>query len=56
VWVVNPKDSTVHRRPIIRGRLEGSSIEVTSGLAVGERIVTAGVDYLVEGQHVRVGE
>lgn len=54
VWVYNPQDSTVSLRGITTGELFGTNrIAVTSGLEPGEKVVTAGVYQLVEGQKVR---
>jgi multidrug efflux pump subunit AcrA (membrane-fusion protein) len=48
---------TVHRREVTLGAVTGSeSVEVTSGLRAGERIVVAGVSHLREGMKVRLME
>lgn len=52
VWVVNETDMTVGRRAVTIGGLRGTSVEVLSGINNGDRIVTAGVHYLEEGQQV----
>lgn len=51
VYVVNP-DSTVTLRQIKTGAVQGENTAVTSGLAVGETVVTDGVDRLSEGSKV----
>ena len=43
---------TVQAREVETGRLQGNLIEVLSGLRPGERIVTAGADFLAEGMPV----
>jgi RND family efflux transporter MFP subunit len=53
-WVLNQKTMQVHKTPVSMGRLKGSSIEVTKGLASGQTIVTAGVHHLREGMKVTV--
>lgn len=53
VWVV--KEDTVTLRPIQTGSLGNGTIQVVGGLQQGERIVTAGVHKLKEGQKVKVG-
>jgi len=53
VFVVKP-DQTVTMRPITEGITEGNNVEVTSGLAPGERVVTDGQDKLQEGSKVQV--
>ncbi|HWR39572.1 MAG TPA: efflux RND transporter periplasmic adaptor subunit [Patescibacteria group bacterium] len=53
VWIV--QDNTVVLRPITTGSLGNGTILVTGGLQSGERIVTAGVHRLKEGQKVKTG-
>jgi RND family efflux transporter MFP subunit len=55
VWVIGA-DGAVTPRPVARTALEGGMVAVTSGIDPGERIVTAGVNRLTEGQIVRVGD
>ncbi|WP_295878625.1 efflux RND transporter periplasmic adaptor subunit [uncultured Thiohalocapsa sp.] len=52
VWVVDPESGKVSRRTIETGALQGADVTVLSGLAPGERIVTAGVHSLREGMRV----
>jgi RND family efflux transporter MFP subunit len=52
VWVVDPESGTVSSREIETGALQGADVAVLSGLAPGERIVTAGVHSLREGMRV----
>ena len=51
VYVVNP-DSTVTVRRVKPGASEGENTAIDSGLAVGEQVVTDGVDKLREGASV----
>jgi RND family efflux transporter MFP subunit len=53
VWVVK-EDQTIELRPIVVARYDTDSVEVSSGLRGGERIVTAGVHKLLVGQKVRL--
>jgi len=53
VYVVKA-DGTVASRPVVLGAVEGERVEVTSGLAPGERIVTDGADKLKDGMQVTV--
>ena len=53
VYVVKA-DNTVASRPVALGSVEGERVEVTSGLAPGERIVTDGADKLKDGMQVSV--
>jgi membrane fusion protein, multidrug efflux system len=54
VWVVDAKDGRVHRREIMIARHAPDSVIVTDGLNSGERVVTAGVQTLHEGQAVKL--
>jgi multidrug efflux pump subunit AcrA (membrane-fusion protein) len=57
VWIVDPKDQTVRRRPVsIRPGHENGPVVVTEGLAQGDIVVTAGVRSLAEGQRVRLAK
>ncbi|MFV2060630.1 MAG: efflux RND transporter periplasmic adaptor subunit [Gammaproteobacteria bacterium] len=53
VWRVAPDTMTVTRSAVTVGRLSSFGIEVKSGLKEGDKIVTAGVHFLVEGQKIR---
>lgn len=52
VWVVSEPDGTVKQVPIEIGQYNTKTVTVTSGLSKGERVVTAGVNSLAEGQKV----
>jgi RND family efflux transporter MFP subunit len=54
VWLVDAKDQRVHRREITIERHAPDSVIVTDGLNSGERVVTAGVQTLHEGQAVKL--
>ncbi len=54
VWVINSDALTVSKLPVAVGSLQGDKIEIISGIEVGMRIVTAGVNYLAEGDAVRL--
>ena len=53
-WVVDAKDQRVHRREITIARHAPDSVIVTHGLNAGQRVVTAGVQTLHEGQAVKL--
>jgi len=54
VWIVDPAASTVEPREVtISGRTD-RAVQVTGGLAVGERVVIAGVHSLTPGQAVKL--
>ncbi len=52
VYVVN-EDRTVALRPVVRGEASVDNVAVTSGLAVGEQVVTEGGDRLKDGARVQ---
>jgi multidrug efflux pump subunit AcrA (membrane-fusion protein) len=52
VWLLDPATMTVSSRPVSIGRMSGSMIEITGGLAGGEEIVAVGAPYLAEGMRV----
>lgn len=56
VWIVDPKEMTVHKSQVQVGEMSGNSLITLSGIKAGDRIVTAGVNYLMEGQKVRLLE
>jgi len=57
VFVVDPSEESgvgiVHRKPVVIGDLVEDGIEVFEGLTDGDRVVTAGVSRLVDGQRVK---
>lgn len=54
VWVVDAASGTVALKAVTVGARNGESFTVTAGLEGGERVVTAGVNSLAEGQKVKV--
>ncbi|HVU25051.1 MAG TPA: MdtA/MuxA family multidrug efflux RND transporter periplasmic adaptor subunit [Opitutus sp.] len=55
VYVVQP-DNTVAARPVTLGAMEAERVAVTSGLKLGELVVTDGADRLKEGMQVTIQE
>ena len=53
VYLINP-DSTVSVRPIKLGVTDGERVEVTSGLAPGDRVVIDGADKLRDGAKINL--
>ncbi len=54
VWIVGT-DSRVQRHAVTLGEVFGrSSIVIDSGVTAGDRVVTAGVNRLSEGERVKV--
>lgn len=55
VWIVDPDTQTVHKKAIkVDESNKENIIVVQEGLATGDRIVTAGTSFLVEGQRVKL--
>ncbi len=54
VWIVADADQTIHRREVQTGRVSDDGILIRDGLKAGEWVVTAGVEYLEEGQKVKL--
>ena len=53
VWVVDEQSMTVKSRKVKVGEMQTTRIEVLEGVESGERVVTAGTPFLVEGMKVR---
>ncbi|MEZ2126959.1 MULTISPECIES: efflux RND transporter periplasmic adaptor subunit [unclassified Sinorhizobium] len=58
VWLVDAAAKKVTLRPVkIEGEIvDGGTVRVTEGIAPGERIVTAGVHNLKDGQAIRIDQ
>lgn len=56
VWIIDPATQSVRLAAIKTGALQGDQITVAEGLKDGDRVVTAGVHKLHDGQKVRVVE
>jgi len=54
VWIVDETTKTVSSREVTTGGLVREGLSVSDGLEPGEWVVTAGVNYLKEGQKVRL--
>jgi membrane fusion protein, multidrug efflux system len=54
VWIVDPTDTTVHLQQVKVMRYTQDSVIVNDGLKTGERVITAGVQVLYEGQKIRL--
>ena len=53
VWMVDATSMEVHQSPVVLGRMSGSTVIVTEGLSLGNRIAVSGVHNLREGTLVR---
>lgn len=54
VYVFDAASSTVKRREVTVGGIRGNSLIIVDGLQVGERVASAGVSFLREGQQVKL--
>ena len=54
VWVVDQNSSTVSKQQVEIGKIADRGIRILSGLKEGELIASAGVNYLFEGQKVKI--
>lgn len=54
VWLLDPASRTVASRGVQLVKDDGGKLYVTGGIVAGDRIVTAGVHHLREGQKVRL--
>jgi multidrug efflux system membrane fusion protein len=52
VFVLNAAEKTVALRPVKRGQATVDKVEITSGLAAGEQVITEGADRLKDGARV----
>jgi multidrug efflux system membrane fusion protein len=52
VYVLNPTDKTVAQRPVKSGQATVDKIQIVSGLAAGEQVITEGADRLKDGARV----
>lgn len=54
VWLIDGEKGEVHLVPIETGPVVGRALQVADGLKAGDRIATAGVNSLEEGQKIKV--
>jgi RND family efflux transporter MFP subunit len=53
VWLVNPDTMQVSKHAIKVGKLSDEGIEVLDGIETGQKIISAGVNFIQEGQKVK---
>lgn len=53
VWKVNTESMQSHGTQVIIGQINSQGIEIKSGLQPGDQIITAGVNFIKEGQKVK---
>lgn len=54
VWLFDEASMTVNTQPVQVGRVDGNEVVITSGLKLGQKVVSAGVHVLSPGQKVTV--
>jgi RND family efflux transporter MFP subunit len=54
VWVIDPSTQQAKKTQVTVGSLKDKMIFVTQGLKAGDRIISAGMNQVVDGQKVRV--
>jgi len=54
VYVVDEAKNQAFKRPVSIGRMIGNNVEITSGLAADERIVTGGQNHLNNGSSITI--
>jgi len=52
VYVLNSAERTASVRPVVRGQATVDQVEITTGLQVGEKVITEGADRLKDGAKV----
>jgi len=56
VWVVAPADKTVHLRSVVVERFDSDTVTISQGLKEGDLVITAGVNWMAEGEKVSLPE
>lgn len=56
VWIVDPQTSTVSRREVRVAPDDATRVTILAGVERGERVVTAGVHSLADGQKVKIDQ
>ena len=56
VWIIDENNLTVNRREVKLGQLVKEGVRVVDGLQPGERIATAGVNFLADDQKIRISD
>lgn len=54
VYVYDPDSSTVMRRDVVSGGVRGNDLIIVEGLSAGEKVASAGVSFLRDGQQVNL--
>jgi membrane fusion protein, multidrug efflux system len=56
VYVLDSETNTVAQRSVVAGQVEADRVQITSGLAAGEKVITEGGDRLKDGAKVKLPE
>ena len=56
VWLIDTASKTVKRQEVTIATNDDGSLRVTGGLEAGQRVVTAGVNSLKDGQSIRIDQ
>jgi RND family efflux transporter MFP subunit len=56
VWVFDPLSESSKLKPVTVARYEADTVIISSGLAKGDTVITAGINTLREGQKVRLAD
>lgn len=56
VFIIDPVRSRITRRPVVIARFSASSVFISAGVTPGERVVTAGVRSLRDGEPVAIDQ
>ena len=56
VWVVSPADKTLHLRSVVVERFDSDTVTISEGLKEGDLVITAGVNWMAEGEKVSLPE
>jgi RND family efflux transporter MFP subunit len=56
VWVLDPQSGSSKLKPITVARYEADTVVISSGLAKGDAVITAGINTLREGEKVRLAD
>jgi membrane fusion protein, multidrug efflux system len=54
LWIVDPESNTVQKKPVQLDNFDGTLAHVRSGIAEGDRVVSAGVHKLLPGEKVQI--
>lgn len=53
VWVYDEEKNTVHAKPVSIGNVATEGVTITKGLSKGDKVISAGIQYLIDGMVVK---